>query len=81
MTELDYFAWFVLVVLAVAGLAAWIVLARMPGQIARKREHPQAEAISIAGWLGALALGIFWPIALVWAFTKPIRFTKGATEQ
>lgn len=70
MTGLDYFAWVVLIVLIAVTLVAFIVLAMLPGKIAAQRGHPQAEAINVAGWLGALALGVFWPLALVWAFTR-----------
>ena len=52
-------------------VAAWIMLAMMPGQIARKRGHPQAEAISVMGWWGAITMGILAPIAWVWAYTNP----------
>lgn len=71
MTGLDIFAAIVLVTLIIGIVAGWIILARLPGKIARQRGHPQADAINVGGWLGALALGIFWPIALVWAFTRP----------
>ena len=43
----------------------------LPGRIARARNHPQAAAIAVGGWMGTLALGIFWPLALIWAFTSP----------
>lgn len=71
MGGLDIFAWIVLIVLIIALLAGWIVLAMLPGKIAKQRGHPQADAINVAGWLGALALGVFWPLALIWAFYKP----------
>jgi len=70
MSGLDIFAWIVLVTLIVAALVIWIVLARLPGRVARGRNHPQADAINVAGWLGALLFGVFWPLALVWAFTR-----------
>ena len=71
MDGLDIFAWIVLIVLVATAVIAWIVLAMLPGRIARNRNHPQAEAINISGWLGALAFGIFWPLALIWAFYDP----------
>ena len=71
MSGLDIFAWIVLIVLIAAVVAGWIVLAMLPGKIAKKRDHPQAEAVNVAGWLGALTLGLFWPLALIWAFYKP----------
>lgn len=69
MTGLDFFALIVLFILLVAAIAIWVVLAALPGRIARNRKHPQAEAINVGGWLGALLGGLFWPIVLVWAFT------------
>jgi hypothetical protein len=75
MTGLDIFAAIVLVVLLVAVVIIWVVLAMLPGKIARNRNHPQAEAINVSGWLGALFMGVFWPLALIWAFTRP--WTKG----
>jgi len=77
MTGLDIFAWIVLLTLLIAGIVIWIVLAMLPGRIARSRNHPQAEAINVAGWMGALLVGIFWPLALIWAFAKP---AAGRTE-
>lgn len=77
MGALDIFAWIVLVVLIASVVVGWIVLAMLPGRIARQRGHPQADAISVGGWVGAFALGIFWPLALIWAFTRP----SGRTEQ
>ena len=71
MSGLDIFAWIVLIVLIVAVVAGWIVLAMLPGKIANQRGHPQTDAVNVAGWLGALAMGVFWPLALIWAFYKP----------
>ena len=72
MTGLDLFALLVLLTLFAAIIAAWIILGVLPGRIARSRHHPQAEAIHICGWAGALTMGILSPIAYIWAYTKPI---------
>ena len=58
MSGLDIFAIIVLLILLVAVIAIWIVLAMLPGRIAARRNHPQAEAINIGGWLGAILGGI-----------------------
>lgn len=71
MSGLDMFAVFVLLILLLAIVAIWVVLAMLPGKIARQRNHPQADAINVGGWLGALLLGVLWPLVLVWAYTKP----------
>ncbi len=62
--------WVVLAFLFVAVVAAIAVaagLAALPGWLARRRNHPQASAINICGWLG-LPTGVLWVLALVWAF-------------
>jgi len=71
MTALDLFALFILLTLLVTAIVIWIILGKSPGQIARSRHHPQADAINICGWLGAITLGIISPIAYIWAYTKP----------
>ena len=68
MSGLDIFAWIVLIVLIGTVIVIWVFLAMLPGRIARQRNHPQHEAVNVAGWLGAIALGVFWPLALVWAY-------------
>ena len=72
MDVLGYFALIVLVVLILLVIALWIALAIFPGRIARQRGHPQADAINICGWMGALTMGILAPLAFVWAYTKPV---------
>ena len=70
MTGLDLFALFVLLILIATCIAAWVILGMLPGRIARSRNHPQAEAINICGWFGAVTMGILSPIAYIWAYTK-----------
>jgi len=45
-------------------------LGSLPGEIARARAHPQAEAVSICGWMGIVTV-VLWPVAMVWAHLKP----------
>lgn len=56
------------IVFLVIGLAAVIViLGSLPGKIARQRNHPFADGVAAASWIG-LATGVFWPVAFIWAF-------------
>ncbi len=71
MTGLDYFTFVVLILLTGAGLVGAVFLASLPGKIAAERGHPQADAIRVAGWLGLLTMGLLFPIALIWAYTRP----------
>lgn len=68
---MDIFA--LIVILIIVAAAIWIVvtLGSLPGQIAREKNHPQAEAINILGWIGILTLGVGWFVAVVWAYAKP----------
>jgi hypothetical protein len=56
----------------IIALVIWLVvlLGPMPGNIAKKRGHPQADAINVLGWIGIITLGLAWPFALVWAYYR-----------
>ena len=45
-------------------------LGGLPGAIARARNHPQADAINVCGWMGIITL-VLWPVALAWIYTEP----------
>jgi hypothetical protein len=47
-----------------------LLLAYVPGHVARKRCHPSAQAISICGVLGLLIWPL-WIVAYIWAYTGP----------
>lgn len=69
MGGLGIFALIVLTTLVASVLGVVVWLAMLPGKIAVKREHPQADAIRIAGWLGIIT-GVVWVLALIWAYTR-----------
>ena len=71
MGPLDIFSFVVLAVLVAVTVYLAILLGAQPGRIAERRGHPQADAIRVAGWVGLLTLGLFWPLALIWAYTRP----------
>jgi Protein of unknown function (DUF3302) len=65
----DYVTFLVLFILGAAALTAAVLLLGLPGKIARARNHPDADAVNIMGWAGALAV-VPWIQAFIWAF-KP----------
>jgi NADH:ubiquinone oxidoreductase subunit 6 (subunit J) len=82
MAGLDIFAWIVFVVILVSVVVVFITLAQMPGKTARERNHPQAEAINIASWLGLLlTMGVVWVLAMVWSRTTPVGDTMADTDE
>lgn len=68
---LDIFALVVIAILI--ALVIWLVvfLGNLPGEIARKRNHPQAAAITALGWIGIITMGVSWFIGIVWAYYVP----------
>ena len=51
----------------------FVALAMLPGKTATKNNHPNAKAITLAGWLGMLlTAGVLWAVAMVWASMKPV---------
>jgi Protein of unknown function (DUF3302) len=46
----------------------------MPEKIAHKRHHPQLEAIKTLCLLSLVFGGLLWPIAWLWAYTKPVGY-------
>ena len=65
---LDIFALVVMGVLIAVVILIVVKLGPIPGNIAKSRGHPQADAINVLGWVGVVTLGLAWPIALVWAY-------------
>ncbi len=56
------------VIVIVVGI---IKIHELPGEIAARRKHPQAEAIRICSLLGLIVFP-FWMIALLWAYMRPV---------
>jgi hypothetical protein len=46
----------------------------MPEKIAEKRHHPQKDAIHTLCLLSLVFGGLLWPIAWLWAYTRPIGY-------
>ena len=68
MSGLDIFAWIILAILfAMLALVIWL-MGSLPGHVARKRGHPWAEAVGVAGWITLIFGFALWPVALIWAY-------------
>jgi CBS domain containing-hemolysin-like protein len=62
-----------LLVPAVVIVLFWMVHV-LPEKIAHKRHHPQREAITTLCLLSLVFGGLLWPLAWLWAYTKPIGY-------
>ena len=68
MSFLDLFAWLVLIILAASTIAVIVIMAMLPGMIAKQRKHPWSHAVTVAGWVTLLLGFVLWPVALIWAY-------------
>jgi hypothetical protein len=68
---LDVFALIVIGILIAVVIWLVVLLGPMPGKVARRRGHPQADAIGVLGWIGIVTLGPAWLVAFVWAHAMP----------
>jgi hypothetical protein len=46
MSSIDIFAWFVLLIIIAMAVGIFVALGMAPGQIARRRGHPWAQAVA-----------------------------------
>lgn len=71
MNGIDIFAWivFLMIVATLIGVFTWLGL--WPGKVAKQRNHPYRDAITIGSWITLIAGGILWPLILIWAYTTP----------
>ena len=64
--------WVVLVIAPIVGIAVFLLIHILPEKIAEKKEHPQAKAIQCLCLLSLVFGGILWPLAWLWAYTRPV---------
>src|SRR3954464_8872157 len=70
-TAADVMALVVLFIVPVVAIVVFWVVHVLPEKIAHKRHHPQREAITTLCLLSLVFGGLLWPLAWLWAFTKP----------
>jgi CBS domain containing-hemolysin-like protein len=66
--------WIVLIVAPVVAIAVFWIVHILPEKIAEKRQHPQAGAIQCLCLLSLVFGGLLWPIAWLWAYSKPVLY-------
>ena len=64
---LDYFALGILFFVAIVLFYGIIVIHDIPYEIAKHRNHPQQDALHVAGWISLFTLHAIWPFLWIWA--------------
>lgn len=67
----DIMAWVVICVVPVVGAVVFWKIHVIPEEIAKKRNHPQADSIHMMCLLSLIMGGMLWPVALIWAYSNP----------
>jgi len=64
----------VLVIVPLLAITVFWLLHVMPEKIAAKKHHPQKDAIHTLCLLSLFFGGLLWPLAWLWAYTKPTSY-------
>ncbi|MEH6453795.1 MAG: DUF3302 domain-containing protein [Psychromonas sp.] len=80
---LDYLSLGILFTVLLILIYGLIIIHDIPYEMAKKRNHPHAEAIHIAGWISLFFLHVLWPFLWIWASMYDNKEAKwlGATDQ
>ena len=64
----------VIIVVPIVVIVLFWMVHVLPEKIAHKRHHPQTEAIQVLCLLSLVFGGMLWPIAWLWAYSKPVLY-------
>ncbi|HGL4620248.1 TPA: DUF3302 domain-containing protein [Citrobacter koseri] len=64
---LNYFSLGILTFVILVVFYGVIAIHDIPYLIAKKRNHPHADAIHTAGWVSLFTLHVIWPFLWIWA--------------
>jgi hypothetical protein len=73
-TAATVIAWVVICVVPIVCIVLFWLVHVLPEKIAEKRHHPQKDAIHTLCLLSLAFGGLLWPIAWLWAYTKPVAY-------
>jgi CBS domain containing-hemolysin-like protein len=65
-------SWVVLILVPAIGVTVFWLVHILPEKIAEKKKHPQTKAIHCLCLLSLFFAGLLWPLAWLWAYTKPV---------
>jgi hypothetical protein len=71
-TAANVLAIIVIIIVPVVAITVFWLVHVLPEKIAHKRHHPQKDAIQTLCLLSLFFGGMLWPLAWIWAYTKPV---------
>jgi len=73
-TAADWLAIVILIFVPIAVIVVFWLVHVLPEKVAEKRHHPQLAAITTLCLLSLVFGGLLWPIAWLWAYTRPVGY-------
>ncbi len=73
-TAADWLAIFILIFMPIVAIVLFWLVHILPEKVAEKRHHPQRDAITTLCLLSLAFGGLLWPIAWLWAYTRPVGY-------
>lgn len=70
----DVVVWVAIVAVPIGALYFFWKVHILPEMIAEKKQHPQKDAIQVLCLLSLVFGGLLWPIAWLWAYSKPTSY-------
>lgn len=65
-------SWVAIVLVPLVGITVFWLVHILPEKIAHNKRHPQTRAIQCLCLLSLCFGGLLWPLAWLWAYTKPV---------
>ena len=80
---LEYASLVILIIGLTLVFYTFVYIHDIPYMIAKKRNHPQVEAIHVACWLSLFTIHALWPLVFLWAVSKgsPIKVSVPDTQE
>jgi uncharacterized protein DUF3302 len=73
-TAADILAIVVLIFVPIGAIVLFWLVHILPEKIAEQRHHPQKDSIKVLCLLSLVFGGLLWPIAWLWAYTRPVLY-------
>lgn len=70
----SFLAIFIIIAMPIGGVVLFWLVHILPEKLAEKNHHPQTKAIQMLCLLSLVFGGMLWPLAWLWAASKPVMY-------
>lgn len=62
----------IIILVPIAAIVLFWLVHILPEKVAERRHHPQKDAIKVLCLLSLVFGGMLWPLAWLWAYSRPV---------